>query len=160
MSVRRLELVDADAPAETSVPRLRVALATQDMKSMNAHFGSAKKFAIYDITPTESRFIEAFGFDDVSDESGKHRTEGDDRIGPKVEALNGCHLLFCLAIGGPSAARVVNARVHPVKLPAPEPIDGVIAKVQAMMTGNPPPWLRKVMGASAPRSMAFLDEED
>jgi nitrogen fixation protein NifX len=110
-------------------------------------------------TGSESRFVEAIGFSDVSNESGTHRTDGDDRIGPKVDALTGCHLLFVLAIGGPAAARVVNAHVHPVKLPKEETIEAIISRVQTMMSGNPPPWLRKVMGAQAERSMDFLDEE-
>lgn len=159
--MRRLQLVETDAAVTVdSTPRLRIAIATQDMKALNAHFGSAKKFAIYDVTPLESRFVEAVEFGTVSDESGRHKIEGDDRIGPKVDALRGCNLLFCLAIGGPSAVKVVNARIHPVKLPAPEPIETVIAKVQTMMTGNPPPWLRKVMMAQQERSMDFLDEEE
>ncbi len=85
--------------------------------------------------------------------------EGDDKIGPKVEALTGCHLLFVLAIGGPAAARVVSAHIHPVKLTKPETIESIISRVQTMMNGNPPPWLRKVMGAQTPRSMDFLDED-
>ncbi|MBL8575545.1 MAG: nitrogen fixation protein NifX [Hyphomicrobiaceae bacterium] len=162
MLARRLKLIDdgdSTMTTDSSGPRLKIAIATQDMEWMNAHFGSAKKFAVYEVTPAESKFIEAFGFGDVSDESGAHKTEGDDRITPKVDALTGCNLLFVLAIGGPAAAKVVSAKIHPVKLTKPEPIADVIAKVQAMMTGNPPPWLRKVMGATAPaRDMAFLDD--
>ena len=71
------------------------------MKGLNAHFGSAPKFAIYDVTKEGWDFVEAVGFGDTSDETGSHKTDGDDRIGPKVDALEGCHLLFCLAIGGP-----------------------------------------------------------
>lgn len=159
--MRRLQLVEtAPAAPAGDAPSLRIAIATQDMKALNAHFGSARKFAVYDVTPTEARFVEAVEFGDVSDESGKHRVEGDDRIGPKVDALRGCNLLFCLAIGGPSAVKVVNARIHPVKLSAPEPIEAIVTKVQTMMTGNPPPWLRKVMMARQERTMDFLDEED
>ncbi|MCF4164809.1 nitrogen fixation protein NifX [Zavarzinia compransoris] len=159
--MRRLQLVEAEtAMPAADAPQLRIAIATQDMKALNAHFGSARKFAVYDVTPDDARFVEAVEFGDVSDESGKHKTEGDDRIGPKVDALRGCNLLFCLAIGGPSAVKVVNARIHPVKLSGPEPIESIVAKVQTMMTGNPPPWLRKVMMARQERSMDFLDEED
>lgn len=139
-------------------PRLRIAIATRDMKSLNAHFGSAQRFAIWDVSPQNARFVEAVAFDDVSDESGAHQSEGDDRIGPKVEALAGCNLLFVLAIGGPAAAKVVRAHIHPVKLLNPESIPSVIERVQAMMVGNPPPWLRKAMGVK--RSMDFLDEDD
>jgi len=157
MSAQRLHLVEPSEPAAGL--RLRIAVATQDMKSLNAHFGSARRFAVYDVTPTEHRFIEAIGFGDVSNESGSHATDGDDKIGPKVEALAGCHLLFVLAIGGPAAAKVVSAHIHPVKLSKPEPIESIISRVQTMMSGNPPPWLRKVMGAQTARSMDFLDEE-
>jgi nitrogen fixation protein NifX len=160
MLARRLSLIDTDEAPAAPVLRLRVAIATQDMKSLNAHFGSAKRFAVYDVTPTDARFVEAVSFGEVSDESGAHGDDGPDRIGPKVAALAGCHLLFVLAIGGPAAAKVVGARIHPVKLPAPEPIDAILTRVQGMMTGNPPPWLRKVMGTQgAPRSMDFLDED-
>jgi nitrogen fixation protein NifX len=157
MLAQRLQLVEPVAPV--AGPRLRIAIATQDLKSLNAHFGSAKRFAVYDVTPSEHHFIEAISFGDVSNESGAHAKDGDDKIGPKVEALTGCHLLFVLAIGGPAAAKVVSAHIHPVKLPKPETIDSIVSRVQTMMTGNPPPWLRKVMGTQAERSMDFLDED-
>ena len=161
MLARRLSLIElADAP-QAATPRLRVAIATQDLRTLDAHFGSARRFAVYDVTPQEARFVEAVSFEDVSDESGAHADDGTDRIASKVAALVGCHLLFVLAIGGPAAAKVVGARIHPVKLQAPEAIDSIIARVQTMMTGNPPPWLRKAMGAQeARRSMDFLDDED
>ena len=47
-----------------------------------------------------------------------------------------------------------------MKLSASEPIEQVISKVQTMMTGDAPPWLRKVLAAKKERSMSFLDEED
>lgn len=160
MSMRKLSVVDAPAPRGELEPfTLRVAVATQDVKVVNAHFGSAKKFAVYEVTPTTSRFVEAVGFDATSDESGTHNAEVD-KIGPKVAAIAGCNLLFCLAIGGPAAAKVVSARIHPVKLSKPEPIESVLAKVQGMMTGDAPPWLRKAMSAKRERSMQFLDDED
>lgn len=161
MPALRLGLVEEphDGRSSPPGPRLRVAIATQDGKSMNAHFGSARRFAVYEVTPHEGRFVEVVAFDDTSDESGAHDAEAD-RIGPKVAALAGCNLLFVLAIGGPAAAKVVNAGIHPVKLAEPESIDQVIAKVRSMMTGNPPPWLRKALASSQTRSTDFLDEED
>lgn len=161
MQARRLSLIENTEPEDAPLPRLRIAIATQDMRALNAHFGSARRFAVYNVTPDNSRFVEAVGFGEVSDKSGAHVDDGTDRIGAKVAALTGCHLLFVLAIGGPAAAKVVGAHIHPVKLPAPEPIDAIVARVQAMMSGNPPPWLRKVMGAQErPRSMDFLDDEE
>ncbi|NGO53362.1 nitrogen fixation protein NifX [Allomesorhizobium camelthorni] len=147
-SVRRLSLVTDEDHAvvpERRAGALRIAIATQDMKRLNAHFGSARRFAVYDVRSDEWNFVEAVAFDDVSDESGKHRTEGDDRIAPKVAALKGCHLLFCLAIGGPSAAKLVSARILPIKVPHPQPIEDVLSRTQTMLRKAPPPWLRKLL---------------
>ncbi|MGX5850937.1 nitrogen fixation protein NifX [Mesorhizobium sp. PL10] len=164
-SLRRLSLVTDEVhalPPERQAGALRVAIATQDLKDLNAHFGSAKRFAVYDVTSAEWNFVEAVMFDDVSDESGTHRTEGDDRIAPKVSALKGCHLLFCLAIGGPSAARLVAAKILPIKVQRPEPIAGVLLRTQEMLRKAPPPWLRKVLAdAGVPRKKpSFEDDED
>ncbi|AEI38197.1 nitrogen fixation protein NifX [Zymomonas mobilis] len=166
MPERRLQLIDSDAPEGSAVtaevvPTLRIAIATQDMQSLNAHFGGASRFAVWDVTVDDARFVEALGFNSTSDQSGSHKTEGEDKIGPKVEALAGCNLLFILAIGGPAAAKVVSAGIHPIKLPAAESIPSIIERVQTMMKGNPPPWLRKAMGMASPqRSMDFLDDDD
>lgn len=163
-SVRRLSLVtdEVHVPVpERQAGALRVAIATQDMKSLNAHFGSARRFAVYDVTREEWSLVEAVAFDDVSDESGEHRTDGDDRITPKVEALRGCHLLFCLAIGGPSAARVVSAKIHPIKVPQPQTIQEVLLRTQMMLRTCPPPWLRKVLAEAgvAEKKPSFEDED-
>ncbi|MBY0430324.1 MAG: nitrogen fixation protein NifX [Rhodospirillales bacterium] len=138
---------------------MKVAFATQDMKSVDAHFASARNMAIYDVSAEAHRFIEAVQFDGVSNQDGQHAAEGEDRISAKVDALNGCALLFVLAIGGPAAARVVAGRIHPIKISAPEPIPAVIERIQTMLKGTPPPWMRKIL-ADEKSSMAFLDEEE
>jgi nitrogen fixation protein NifX len=161
-AVRRLQLVGVEDEPAKSPPApgvVRVAIATRDMKGLNAHFGSAPRFAVYDVTEHGWDFVEAVAFDDNSDESGAHRNEGEDRITPKVEALAGCHLLFCLAIGGPSAAKVVAARIHPIKTPQPAPIPEVLERTRTMLAGSPPPWLRKVL-ASAGLGPAKPDFEE
>ncbi len=160
MSAARFSLVDNEPPPKPSgQPAVRIAIATSDMKSLNAHFGSATRFAVYDVTTEDWRFVEACAFDDVSDESGSHKQEGDDKIGAKVEALKGCHLLFCLAIGGPSAARVVAAKIHPIKMGQPQPIETVLERTRTMLNGAPPPWLRKALAEAgfAPKP-SFLEE--
>lgn len=123
---------------------MKVAFATHDMKRVDAHFASAKAMAIYDVSPSAHSFVEAVQFDLVTEESGEH-DDSVDRLSAKIDALEGCNLLFVLAIGGPAAARVVNRRIHPVKVPAPEPIPDLIARLQTMLNGTPPPWMRKIL---------------
>jgi len=162
-AIRRLRIIDTEdeAKAPVSGPAIRVAIATQDMKNLNAHFGSAKKFAIYDVTRTGWNLIETVAFDTVSDEQGTHAAGGEDRIAPKVAALAGCHLLFCLAIGGPSAAKVVSAKIHPIKVAAVQSVDAVLERTRIMLNGTPPPWLRKVLteAGAAPAKPSFADDD-
>lgn len=162
-AVRRLRIIESEdeVPAPPSGPAIRVAVATQDMKHLNAHFGSAKKFAIYDVSTTGWNLVETVAFDTVSDEQGKHADDGEDRITPKVEALAGCHLLFCLAIGGPSAAKVVGAKIHPIKMSEVQSMDAVLERTRVMLNGSPPPWLRKVLAQAgvAPAKPSFADDE-
>jgi len=145
---------------------MKVAFATQDLKTVDAHFAGARNLAIYDISAEDHRFVEAVQFASVSrqdgvhdsgpgtgepgaDGHGGHGEPGDDRVAPRVAAIQGCALLFVAAIGGPAAAQVVKARVHPIKVPQPEPIETLINRVQTMLQGTPPPWLRKVLKADA-----------
>lgn len=153
---RSLRLVETSAPKAAERP-LRVAIATNDLVNLNAHFGSARKFAVYDVWTKGFRFVAAHEFGNVTAQKGKH-DDVDDKITPKVEALQGCALLFALAIGGPSAAKVVKAGIHPIKRKAPEPIETVLAQVQEMLAGTPPPFLRKILGTF--EKPDFIDEEE
>ncbi len=165
MVTRRLRLVDADhdsigADRPVKGGYMRVAFATQDRTRVDAHFASAKTFMFYDVGPDEHAFLEAVQFDNVSDENGSHQEDGDDRLATKIKALEGSALLFVRAIGGPAAARVVRANVHPIKLPADEPISAVIERIRGMLKTNPPPWLRKVINTSEAGPERFIDDED
>ena len=137
---------------------MRIAVATQDRHRVDAHFASAKTFMFYDVGPEGHTFLEAVQFDNVSAEDGNHKEDGEDRLSAKIGALQGSALLFCRAIGGPAAARVVRANVHPIKLPAPEPISSVLERLQSQLAGSPPPWMRKILNQGA--SQDFLDGDD
>lgn len=161
-AIRKLRIIDQDETAPAgSAGAVRVAIATQDRKGLNAHFGSARCFTVYDVTAQGWTHVETITCDDVSDEQGKHQTDGEDRITPKVDALKGCHLLFCVAIGGPSAAKVVAAKIHPIKMPA-QPIDVVLERTRVMLDGAPPPWLRKVLANAglATDKPSFVDDDE
>jgi nitrogen fixation protein NifX len=165
MVTRRLRLVDAHSdnpgrPRPLKGGHMRVAFATQDRQRVDAHFASAKTFMFYDVGPDGHTFLEAIQFDNVSNEEGQHQEDGDDRLASKIKALEGSALLFVRAIGGPAAARVVRARVHPIKLPDDESISSVIDKVRGMLKSNPPPWLRKVVRDAESGPDRFIDDEE
>lgn len=139
---------------------MRIAFATHDRQRVDAHFASARTFLFYEVGPEGYSFLEAVQFDSASHENGRHQDDGDDRLTAKIKALEGTALLFVRAIGGPAAARVVQARVHPIKLPEDEAIQAVIERVRTMLTTHPPPWLRKIIRDRQGGAERFIDDED
>ena len=62
------------------------------------------------------------------------------------------------AIGGSGAARVVARNVHPVKVAETQAIDDTLQQLQKVLSGNPPPWLRKALNKGRNREIDFEDE--
>ena len=132
---------------------MKVAFATQDLKRVDAHFGWAKNISIYEVGPQGSHILEAVEFDGDLKEDGN-----EDKLAPKIEAIKDCAILYVAAIGGSGAARVVANNIHPMKVNQPEEISDLIGKLEVVLKGNPPPWLRKVMAKGQERTFDFDDE--
>jgi len=119
---------------------MKVAFATQDKERVDAHFGWAKHLAIYEVKPEGFTYVETFNFGEDLAEDGN-----EDKLAPKLEAVKDCAILYVAAIGGSGAARVVALKIHPIKVPQPEPILDILEKLQDVLKGTPPPWLRKAL---------------
>jgi nitrogen fixation protein NifX len=132
---------------------MKIAFATQDLLRVDAHFGWAKNIAIYDISPGGYSFDRAVSFEGDLQEDGD-----EDKLAPKLEAIMDCAIVYVAAIGGSAAARVVACKIHPVKLPQPEPILEILEKLQVVLQGTPPPWLRKALLKGQERDVNFEEE--
>ncbi|HYN58164.1 MAG TPA: nitrogen fixation protein NifX [Rubrivivax sp.] len=119
---------------------MKVAFATQDQQRVDAHFGWARHLAVYEVTAEGSRFVQNFGFGDDLAEDGD-----EDKLAPKLAAIADCAIVYVAAIGGSAAARVVASKIHPIKVNSPESIGDILVKLQAVVNGVPPPWLRKAL---------------
>lgn len=133
---------------------MKIAFATQDKESVNAHFGWAKHIVVYELSPEGHRFVQSFDFGDKLQEDGD-----EDKLAPKLDAIHDCAILYVAAIGGSGAARVVASKIHPIKVPQPESIAEILEKLQAVLKGTPPPWLRKALQKDAAPSFDFEDDE-
>lgn len=133
---------------------MKIAFATQDKERVDAHFGWAKSIVIHEVGPQGHSFVESFDF------AGKLEEDGDeDKLAPKLDAIKDCAILYVAAIGGSGAARVVALKIHPIKVPQPESIAEILDKLQAVLKGTPPPWLRKALAKDKGRSYDFEDDE-
>ncbi len=132
---------------------MKIAFATQDNKHVDAHFGWAKSIVVYNVAPDGYQYVESFEF------GGKLEEDGDeDKLAPKLDAIKDCAILYVAAIGGSGAARVVALKIHPIKVSKPEVIEEILVKLQAVLKGTPPPWLRKALAKDGERSYDFDDE--
>lgn len=132
---------------------MKVAFATEDGSHVDAHFGWAKSIAVYDVTPDGYCFVTAFEFAGNLQEDGN-----EDKLLPKLEALQDCAILYVAAIGGSAAARVVAKNIHPVKVAETQSIDDILLRLQTVLSGTPPPWLRKALNKGRERVLDFEDE--
>jgi nitrogen fixation protein NifX len=133
---------------------MKVAFATQDQQRVDAHFGWAKHLAVYELSPEGCTFVEDFAFGDNLAEDGD-----EDKLAPKLAAIGDCAIVYVAAIGGSAAARVVASGIHPVKVTGPEPIQEILQKLQVVLKGTPPPWLRKALQKGKAKSFDFDEEE-
>jgi nitrogen fixation protein NifX len=132
---------------------MKVAFATQDLATVNAHFGWAKHIMVYEVSPDGYSHVETHNFTGDLQEDGN-----EDKLAPKIEAVKDCAILYVAAIGGSGAARVVARKIHPVKVNGPEPITEILQKLQTVLGGAPPPWLRKAMHKGRERVLDFEEE--
>lgn len=132
---------------------MKIAFATQDKQRVDAHFGWAKNIVVYQIDGQGYSFVENFEFGDKLEEDGD-----EDKLAPKLEAIKDCAIVYVAAIGGSAAARVVAVKIHPIKVNEPEAILDILDKLQVVLQGTPPPWLRKALAKDSAPSFDF-DEE-
>lgn len=117
---------------------MKVAFASTDKVHVDEHFGKAEEFYIWEIGPDDASFS---GVAQLKAEEGYI----DDKIEARTSVLEDCALVYVAEIGGPAAARLVQKKIHPIKSKEREPISLVVEKLQDVLKGNPPPWLRKAM---------------
>ncbi|WP_114418416.1 NifB/NifX family molybdenum-iron cluster-binding protein [Marinospirillum perlucidum] len=128
---------------------LLVAVASNQEQQLDGHFGSCLRFLIYKVSK------EGVYLKEVREAS--HLDRGSERNALRAELLKDCQLLYVQSIGGPAAAKVVRAGVHPVKFPLPGPARDALAQLQGHLD-NPPPWLARVLGVDSSVSLRFTGE--
>jgi len=117
---------------------MKVAFTSSSGEIIDQHFGQCQNFHIWEIGPDEA--------EQVATISGIS-TEGDeeDRITARGNALADCAIVYTMQIGGPAAAKLVARKIHPMKTNEEVPVAEIVAKLQSVLQGNPPPWLKKAL---------------
>jgi len=120
---------------------MKVAFASTDKVHVDEHFGQAEEFYIWEVGPDDAAFTGVVQVQSEADMAG----HSDDKIEARGAALSDCALVYVGEIGGPAAARLVAKKIHPIRSKEREPIIVLVEKLQVVLKGNAPPWLREAM---------------
>lgn len=138
-----------DAYSEGEMPgSLRVAIAANRGENLDGHFGSCERFLIYQVGADAIKLIAVRSTVEADAE--------DDKNAARSKLINDCQIVYVQSIGGPAAAKVVRADVHPIKKPAGGNAREVLVELQGRLA-SPPPWLAQIMGVPS-ASLARFEE--
>lgn len=140
---------DADADMKDSI---RVACASNNGELLDGHFGSCNHFLVYQINEAELRLIDI--------RSTEEADAAEDKNAYRAGLVEDCQVLFVASIGGPAAAKVVRAGVHPIKFPGGGEAREQLSELQKVIANNPPPWLAKIMGQGVEQRVRFERDAD
>ncbi len=138
-----------DAYSEGEMPgSLRVAIAANRGENLDGHFGSCERFLIYQVGAEAIKLIAVRSTVEADAEEDKNAA--------RSALINDCQIVYVQSIGGPAAAKVVRADIHPIKKPAGGKAREVLVELQGRLA-SPPPWLAQIMGVPS-ASLARFEE--
>ena len=162
---------------------LKVALTTNSLVQVDAGFADARQVVFYRVTRDGATFEDVVKMHRAVPKTTGEKTTGDvkpgfgrnggacmmaddlasdaaagDMVSTRVAALAGCSILITKGISDLAAMRVQEADIFPVKTEGMHEIDAVLDRLQTLLKGNPPLWLRRVLRDEQGRALP-LDEQ-
>ncbi len=120
---------------------LRIAVASNTQEQLDGHFGSCLRYLIYQLSAQEIRLI------DIRSAAEAHHSS--DKNAFRVNLIRDCHILYIVSVGGPAAAKVIQAGIYPMKVNEGGLAREVLRSLQPAIANSPPPWLAKILGVAA-----------
>ncbi|MEY3220145.1 MAG: hypothetical protein RIT27_1502 [Pseudomonadota bacterium] len=131
---------------------IRVACASNQGELLDGHFGSCERFLVYQVNPQFVKLIDVRNATSppAEEEKNVYRTD----------LIKDCQVLFVASIGGPAAAKVIKAGIHPIKHLEGGSARARVSALQPILAESPPPWLAKIMGINAEQRVRFAQTVD
>jgi nitrogen fixation protein NifX len=115
---------------------IKVAFATNDNENIDAHFGSAKQFNIYNIN------TESYDIDSIINIEEKDMDK-------TIALLKGVDIVYFVNIGPTAAAKIINNGIFPIKYKEVVSINEELDKLVNMLKINPAPFIKKILEKKA-----------
>ena len=128
---------------------MKVAFTSSDGRIIDQHFGMTSQFRVWEVGPEAAGYLGTV----AALTSG---CDEEDKTVARASAIADCAIVYTMQIGGPAAAKLVARKIHPMKTGAEVPVAEIVGRLQEVLRGNPPPWLRKAMNKE--NESSFLDD--
>lgn len=149
--LRVLDTKGSDVSVMNDKTAVMVAFATDDLKNINQHFGSAERFAIFRIDTDGSTLLKVAEFGTLEQDGNENK------LVDKFAVLSDCIAVYSLAVG-PSAVRQLMALgIQPLKLQYGSPISDVLNELQQQLRQGPSGWLARALEARQEKSSDRFD---
>lgn len=122
-----------------SKTKVRVAFATSDLKLVDQHFGSAERFAIYELDADGQSLKEVVEFGDLSQDGNENK------LVEKFVVLDGCVAVYSIAVGPSAVRQLMSLGIQPIKVVAGETIAHYIQTLQQELQEGPSGWLARAL---------------
>lgn len=120
---------------------MKIAFASTDGRTINHKFGDNDDFKIWEIGPDEA----AYYGDSNAITSNLLK---DDRNIALARSVADCPIVCSVDISNVALAKIVAQNSFHLKTGTETTITEIIDKLQGVLRGNPPPWLKKAMAYS------------
>ncbi|MEL6603368.1 MAG: dinitrogenase iron-molybdenum cofactor biosynthesis protein [Cyanobacteria bacterium J06614_10] len=120
---------------------IRVAAASNTDEKLDGHFGSCHRYLIYQLSAKSLKLIDVRSAleADLSQDKNKFR----------IDLIRDCSVVYMVSVGGPAAAKIIQANIYPMKVGTGGEIRELLAALQQAIATSPPPWLAKLLGIAA-----------
>lgn len=115
---------------------LKIAFATKDMQNIDSHFGSAKQFAVYEVSENKTNVCEIIKIEDKD-------------MDKTISLLLDIDIVYFTNIGATAAAKIINRGIFPIKYKEIVSIEEELKKLSTMLGSNPPPFIKKIIAKKA-----------
>jgi len=111
---------------------ITVAFGTNDNENIDAHFGSAKQFNVYEINKDKYELSTIIKIEEKD-------------VDKTIALLKGVDIVYFVNIGVTAAAKIINKGIFPIKYKEVISIEEEITKLTDMLNGTPAPFIKKII---------------
>mgnify|MGYP003487371213 FL=1 len=120
---------------------IKVAFASTDRTRVNQHFGAAEGFVVYEVTPDKATLV---GVAEFAEEA---MDGNEDKLGAKVDFLEGCAAVYVMAIGASAIKKLMAKGVQPIRINEIDAVNDLLSEVSKAMSDGGVAWIDRAIAA-------------